>query len=54
MTVAEIDRMSKAKLVKLILRDARQRGREWVFGGPAGWSKDELVSYIVRETDLVK
>lgn len=53
MTVKQVSRMSKARLVDLILADAGARGRSGVIGGPKGWSHDELVRYVMRETDLV-
>ena len=53
-TVQGVSQMSKRRLKDLITADAALRGRAWILGGPACWSKDEMVSYLVRETDLVR
>lgn len=43
-----ITRTSKRRLVAEIEAFERARGRQWVYGGPKGWSKDELVNAVVR------
>ena len=53
-TIAQISRKTKTELMHLAMADARERGRTWIIGGPTKMSKDELVSYLVRETELVK
>lgn len=46
--------MPKTELRQLIRHDAIERGRSWVLGGPHGWAKGELITYLVYETDLVQ
>jgi hypothetical protein len=46
--IREIGRMSKPKLLAIITGLARQRGASWVIGGPAVWSKDELINGILE------
>lgn len=52
MTIQELYRMRKPELLAIVNDDAKQKGRRWVLGGPEHWSKDDLISHIVRETDL--
>ena len=53
LTLHGVSKMSKADLRALIYADARERGRQWVLGGPDEWSHDELVRYIVHDTALL-
>jgi hypothetical protein len=43
----ELDRTSKRGLLAIMTGLARQHGASWVIGGPASWSKDELISGIL-------
>lgn len=47
--VRDLDRLKKADLIRVALAVGDARGDHWIVGGPADWSKDELVSYLVRE-----
>ena len=45
--IAELSRMRKTALLTIITRLARERGASWLIGGPAYWSKDELITGIL-------
>lgn len=45
--ISELSRMRKPALLTIITRLARKRGASWLIGGPAYWSKDELISGIL-------
>jgi len=42
--VHQLARASKRDLMTIVMQHARQRGRSWAIGGPATWSKDELIN----------
>jgi hypothetical protein len=44
--VRELDRTSRRHRVEMALKVAPARGDEWIVGGPADWSKDELINYL--------
>lgn len=46
--LTQLNRTPKRDLLTLISRLARERGTAWAVGGPAGWSKDELMRGILR------
>jgi hypothetical protein len=43
-----LDRMSKRDLLAIVMEHARERGASWAIGGPALWSRDELVNSILE------
>lgn len=47
--IIALSRMSKRTLVITAERLARERGSSWLYGGPAAWSKDELITHILNE-----
>lgn len=53
LTLKGLYRMSKADLRALVREHDRKVGRNRLVGGPEDWSQDELISHIVRETDLL-
>lgn len=46
--IRALERTGRGELVQMVLADARNRNRRWLVGGPDRWSKDELVTYLVR------
>ena len=54
LTIRQVSQMPRRELERLALKDAAARGSRWVIGGPTSMSKDELVAYLVRETELVR
>ena len=47
--IRRLSRMSKRDLATIVEDEGRRLGHVWIIGGPGDWSKDELVSYLVRE-----
>lgn len=45
--VRDLDRLAKSALLDIMARHAREAGARWLIGGPALWSKDELINGIL-------
>jgi hypothetical protein len=45
--IRQLDGTSKRGLLAIMTGLARQHGASWVTGGPAAWSKDELITGIL-------
>jgi hypothetical protein len=43
----QLSRTSKRELLAIMTRGARERGASYAIGGPALWSKDELINGIL-------
>jgi hypothetical protein len=46
--VRQLWRMPKRDLIAIVAERARERGASWLIGGPPLWSKDELLSAVIR------
>lgn len=46
--VIELTHTRKADLIRLVRDRARREGGRWLIGGPEVWSKDELISDVIR------
>jgi hypothetical protein len=49
--VGELTRTTKRDLVTMANAVAPTRGDRWLIGGPATWSKDELIAYLAPERE---
>ncbi len=43
----QLARTSRRGLLAIVMRHARQRGASWVLGGPASWTRDELINGVL-------
>jgi hypothetical protein len=46
--IGELAQMPKSRLLEIMTEQAKRHGATWVIGGPALWSRDELIDGIME------